>query len=358
MTDFASKYYQSHSKLAFIVVNGQQKLTNASVLVIGAGGLGCPCLLNLAGCGIGTIGIADFDTVSVSNLHRQLLFTVGDVGKSKAEIAKQKLLQHNPLIAVNEHHLLVDESNVLSLIKQYDIVVDGTDNFAVRYLINDACVYLNKPLVYGAIYQTEGHVTVFNYHNSATLRCLFPEPSAETHLPSCAEVGAYNVVTTIIGTMMANEVVKLVLNNPEVLANKLVSYDTLSAEMHTIAYREDINSRDKSISRFRAESIIKDISVEDFLALDADSYQLIDVREDWEHDDFNIGGVQIALAKFKRYDFSAYHSSDKLILYCLQGLRSASAAEYLRESGFKNAVSLRGGLNAYLAEDKRVRIKD
>jgi len=358
MTDYASKYYQSHSKLTFIGANGQQKLINASVLVIGAGGLGCPCLLNLAGCGIGTIGIADFDTVSVSNLHRQLLFTVDDIGKSKTDIAKQRLLQHNPLITVNEHHLLVDESNVLSLIKQYDIVVDGTDNFAVRYLINDACVYLNKPLVYGAIYQIEGHVTVFNYQNSATLRCLFPEPSVETHVPSCAEVGAYNVVTTIIGTMMANEAVKLVLDNSEVLANKLVSYDALSAEMRTITYREDARSREKSINRFQKESTAKDIAIEEFLTLDADSYQLIDVREDWEHDEFNIGGVQIALAKFKRYDFSGYHSSDKLILYCLQGLRSASAAEYLRERGFKNAVSLRGGLNAYFAEEKRVRSKD
>jgi len=349
MTDLSHQYYQSHNKLGFIGTGGQQKLIQAKVLVIGAGGLGCPCLLSLAGCGIGTIGIADFDTVSVSNLHRQVLYGIDDVDNPKTTIAKQKLLQHNPLITINEHSLLVDEDNVLDLLKDYDIIVDGTDNFAVRYLINDACVYLNKPLVYGAIYQTEGHATVFNYQNSATLRCLFPEPSAETHVPSCAEVGAYNVVTSVIGTMMANEVVKLILGNKEVLANKLVSFDALAVELRTIAYREDPASRKISDSRFTTDTKATDIAVDEFLALDQDSYQLIDVREDWEHDEFNIGGVQIALAKFKRYDFSGYKKSDKLILYCLQGLRSQSAAQFLRESGFVNTVSLRGGLNAYLA---------
>jgi len=349
MTDLSHKYYQSHNQLSFIGAEGQVKLTNASVLVVGAGGLGCPCLLNLAGCGIGTIGIAEFDIVTVSNLHRQLLYGIDDIGKPKASVAKKALLQHNPLIVINEHNSLVDESNVLSLLKDYDVIVDGTDNFAARYLVNDACVYLNKPLIYGAIYQTEGHVTVFNHQGSATLRCLFPEPSAETHVPSCAEVGAYNVVTSIIGVMMANEVIKLILGNKEVLANKLVSYDALSAEMRTITYREDPESRQFSNMRFITHKKETDIAVDEFLSLDPDSYQLIDVREDWEHDEFNIGGVQIALAKFKRYDFSGYSKSDKLILYCLQGLRSQSAAQFLRESGFENAISLRGGLNAYLA---------
>lgn len=349
MTDLSQQYYQSHSKLGFIGSEGQLKLTQARVLIIGAGGLGCPCLLGLAGCGVGTIGIADFDMVSVSNLHRQMLYGIADVGQPKTTIAKQRLLQHNPLIAINEHNLLVDEGNILSLLKDYDIVVDGTDNFAVRYLINDACVHLNKPWVYGAIYQTEGSVTVFNYKNSATLRCLFPEPSAETHVPSCAEVGAYNVITSVMGTMMANEVIKLVLDNKNLLTNKLVIYDALSVEMRKVAYREDLANRKISSKRFTADVNVTDISVDDFLALDPDSYQLIDVREDWEHDEFNIGGVQIALAKFKRYDFSGYSKSSKLILYCLQGLRSQSAAQFLRESGFVNAVSLRGGLNAYLA---------
>ncbi|WP_448698780.1 ThiF family adenylyltransferase [Mucilaginibacter sp. AW1-3] len=352
MTDIAKQYYQSHSKLSFIGAEGQLKLSEANVLVIGAGGLGCPCLLTLAGCGIGTIGIADFDVVSLSNLHRQLLYGVDDIGKPKTTIAKQKLLQHNPLINIVEHRLLVNESNVLSLLKDYDLIVDGTDNFAARYLINDACVYFDKPLVYGAIYQSEGHVTVFNYHNSATLRCLFPEPSADTHVPSCAEVGAYNVVTSVIGNMMANEAVKVVLGHQNILASKLVSYDALSAEMRTITYREEPTSRKLSINRFSTDKTDKqatDISVDDLLNLEPESYRLIDVREDWEHDEFNIGGEQIELAKFKRIDFSGYNQTDMIIVYCLQGLRSQSAAQFLREQGFTKAVSLRGGLSAYLA---------
>jgi molybdopterin/thiamine biosynthesis adenylyltransferase/rhodanese-related sulfurtransferase len=349
MTNTRDQFYLSHSKLSYIGPNGQLKLNAAKVLVIGAGGLGCPCLQMLAGCGIGTIAIADFDTVSVSNLHRQTLYNFNDVGKPKAATAQLKLQQINPYIAIKEDHIFVDESNVLSLVADYDLVVDGTDNFAVRYLINDACVYLSKPLVYGAIYQTEGHVTVFNHQGSATLRCLFPEPSVEVHVQSCAEVGAYNVVTNIIGTMMANEVVKLVLDNHEVLANKLVSYDALSSEMRTIIYRENPKSRSISVGRFKTESIVTEIPPDEFLKLLPDTYRLIDVREDWEHDEFNIGGIQIALAKFKRFDFSGYDRSDKIIVYCLQGLRSYSAAQFLRESGFKNAVSLRGGLNAYLA---------
>ncbi len=147
--------------------------------MVGAGGLGCPCLLQLATCGVGTIGIADFDTVSLSNLHRQTLYTFDDLEKSKVKTASHKLQAHNPNIQIIEHNFLVDETNVLQLIQNYDVIVDGTDNFLVRYLLNDACVYLHKPLVYGAIYQTEGQVTVFNYQNSPTLRCLFPEPPPE-----------------------------------------------------------------------------------------------------------------------------------------------------------------------------------
>ncbi|RYE29187.1 MAG: HesA/MoeB/ThiF family protein, partial [Sphingobacteriaceae bacterium] len=153
-------YYQSHTQLNFIGDTGQQKLGAAKVLVIGAGGLGCPCLLHLATAGIGTIGLADFDIVSLSNLHRQTLYTANDLKKSKVKTASQNLLAHNPQVQIQEHDFLVDETNVLNLIQNYDVIVDGTDNFLVRYLINDACVYLNKPLVYGAIYQTEGQVTV------------------------------------------------------------------------------------------------------------------------------------------------------------------------------------------------------
>jgi len=345
MTEAAKQYYQSHSKLGFIGADGQHKLNDAKVLVIGAGGLGCPCLLYLAGCGVGTIGIADFDTVSITNLHRQIIYNYEDVGQVKVAVAKDHLLKHNPFIRINVHRQLVDDTNVLELIEQYDIIVDGTDNFAVRYLINDACVYLNKPLVYGAIYQTEGHVTVFNYQNSATLRCLFPEPGAETHIPSCAEVGAYSIITNMIGVMMANEAIKLILQNPDVLINKLVTYDAVSVELRTIAYKPVDASRPTSIDRFKQKPNRIDITPEEFLTLQPDSYHLIDVREDWEREEHHIGGEHIPLHTLKDHNFALLPTNRQLIFYCQVGSRSAAAVQLMRKLGFENSVSLRGGLN-------------
>lgn len=346
MTNTSQAYYQSHSKLNFIGAKGQVKLAGAKVLVIGAGGLGCPCLLYLAGCGIGTIGIADFDTVSLSNLHRQGLYSIEDIGQPKAAIAKKRLLQHNPHISINEHQFPVDQSNVLELMAQYDVVVDGTDNFAVRYLINDACVYLNKPLIYGAIYQTEGHVTVFNYHQSATLRCLFPEAGAESFIPSCADVGAYNIITGMIGTLMAGEVVKVILQNSEVLANKLVMFDALAVSFRAINYKQDPKNRAVSMARFKEPEAVTDISPEEFLALPRDAYELIDVREDWERDEHHIGGQHIPLHSINNHDFSALLKHRQLIFYCQQGTRSSAAVQILRKAGYSQARSLRGGLNA------------
>ncbi|MBW4889312.1 ThiF family adenylyltransferase [Mucilaginibacter sp. HMF5004] len=341
------KYYQSHSKLQLIGQQGQAKLSAAKVLVIGAGGLGCPCLLTLATAGIGNIGIADFDTVSVSNLHRQTLYTMGDVGQLKAKIAHDKIVQYNTYINVNQIDMMINESNVLDIISQYDMVVDGTDNFATRYLVNDACVYLGKPLVYGAIYQTEGHVTVFNYHNSATLRCLFPEPDAETYVPSCAEVGAYNVVTQIIGVMMANEVVKIVTGNDDVLSNKLLTYDAIAPGTRTISYRAKPESREVSMARFEQKEQPADMSIEEFLNLDEDTYQLLDVREDWEREEYNIGGLHLPLAAINSFKLLDLSQTGKIVVYCEQGSRSAAAVQYLRKKGFINAVSLQGGIVAY-----------
>lgn len=345
MTEASKAYYQSHSKLGFIGADGQTQLSQAKVLVIGAGGLGCPCLLYLAGCGIGTIGIADFDTVSLSNLHRQIIYNYEDVGQVKVAIAKNRLLQHNPFIRINVHRLLVDVTNVLELVEQYDIIVDGTDNFAVRYLINDACVYLNKPLVYGAIHQTEGHVTVFNYQGSATLRCLFPEPGAEVYVPGCAEIGAYSIITNMIGVMMANEVVKLCLHNPDVLANKLVSYDAVSVELRTIAYKAGVQSRVTSNNRFKQTEDRTEITAEEFLTLQPGSYHLIDVRDDWERAEHHIGGEHIPLRTLSAHEFPFALKTQQIIFYCQVGNRSKIAVQLMRKMGFDNALSLRGGLN-------------
>lgn len=239
------EYYSSHSKLPFIGKDGQERVGQSKVLVIGAGGLGCPCLLALAGAGVGTIGIADFDVVAVSNLHRQNLYSFADEGKKKVTVAKEKLSQYNPFISIETHDVLVYQKTALPLIEEYDIIIDCTDNFLARYLINDACVYLNKPLVYGAIHRTEGHVTVFNYEGSATLRCLFPQDDTDT-TQSCADIGAYNIITGMIGLMMANEAIKIITNNKEVLANILLSTDALTGNTLKIKYTLNPESITKS----------------------------------------------------------------------------------------------------------------
>lgn len=341
-------YYQSHQQLGFIGVAGQQQISAAKVLVIGAGGLGCPCLLHLAACGVGTIGIAEFDTVSLSNLHRQTLYTFADVGKSKVKTASQTLLAHNPNIQIQEHDFLVDESNVLNFIQNYDVIVDGTDNFLVRYLINDACVFLKKPLVYGAIYQTEGQVTVFNYQNSPTLRCLFPEPPPENSIQSCAEIGAYNITTSIIGTMMAGEVIKIILKSDAVFTGKLIYVDVLEGKNRRLAYPENSESRTISQNRFHKIETPVAIAPKDFQdKFQHQNFQLIDVRNDDDHEDFNIGGINIPLSKISRFPLDTFSPAETLIFYCQQGIRSHQAAEFFRKTGFPNAFSLQGGLSAY-----------
>ncbi|MGG9972601.1 ThiF family adenylyltransferase [Ferruginibacter sp. SUN002] len=339
------QYYQSHQKLSFIGNNGQLQLQESRVLVIGAGGLGCPCLQYLAGSGIGTIGIADYDVVAVSNLHRQVLFSFDDIGKSKALTAKKKLSLYNPGIIIQAHDMIVDETNVLSLMNAYDVVVDCTDNFQVRYLINDACVVLDRPLVYGAIHQTEGHVTVFNYQQSPTLRCLFPNETNEG-IQSCADIGAYNIVTGIIGTMMANEVVKVILGLPDVLAGKLCQFNAIENTIRQIKYPTLIDSRQKSIERFQQPLQPLEISQAEFSQKVENnlSFYLIDVREPTEHNTFNIGGDLIPLPILLKQTSFPFAQADTVICYCQIGSRSLQAAQYLQHVGFKNAVSLKGGV--------------
>lgn len=340
-------YYQSHQQLNFIGTIGQQKLSAAKVLVIGVGGLGCPCLLHLATAGIGTIGLADFDVVSLSNLHRQILFTVNDLEKSKVKTASAALKAHNPNLNYIEHELMVNESNVLNLIQNYDLVVDGTDNFLVRYLINDACVFLNKPLVYGAIYQTEGQVTVFNYQNSATLRCLFPEPPPENSIQSCAEVGAYNITTSIIGTMMAGEAIKITLKDDAVFTGKLIYVDVIAGKNTRLSYSENPESKTISSNRFIKKELPIAIAPNTFEEMfQHKNYTLIDVRKDDERE-FDIGGINIPLSKISRFPLDTFSPQENLIFYCQQGLRSHQAAEFFRKAGFANAFSLQGGLSGY-----------
>ncbi len=340
-------FYSSHSKLSFFK-NGQDKLRNQKVLVIGAGGLGCPCLLSLAGAGIGALGIADFDTVSLSNLHRQNIYQFTDVGKPKITAAAEKLSQYNPFITIQPHPILVDETNILALLEHYDLIVDCTDNFASRYLINDACIFLNKTLVYGAIHQAEGHVTVFNYHGSATLRCLFPNNENEA-VNSCAVIGAYNIATGIIGLMMANEVIKITLEQHEVFANKLVQLDTLTGKTVTIKYELLPENLSISQQRFTADHNSQTIgppALKNKIAA-KQNFRLVDVREPGEHAIENIGGANIPLQQLLEQINFECTTSDEIIVYCQTGSRSMQAAALLLSKGFVNVKSLQGGLNYY-----------
>jgi molybdopterin/thiamine biosynthesis adenylyltransferase/rhodanese-related sulfurtransferase len=344
-----NEYYQSHEKLSFIGKHGQQQLRKANVVVIGAGGLGCPCLQYLAGSGIGNISIIDFDTVDVSNLHRQILYNIKDIGKPKATTAVEKLSLYNPNISFKAQQLYVDETNVLSLIENSDVIVDCTDNFQVRYLVNDACVFLEKPLVYGAIHKNEGHFTVFNYRQSPTLRCLFPESEVNDNIQSCADIGAYNITTGIIGLMMANEVIKIILKHEDVLASKLVQVDVLNGSFIQVKYKASADGRQKSIERFQSafqEIEISPASLSQKMGSD-EIFSLIDVREEDERLLFNIGGTHIPLKEFLRRPIFEILPEKKIIVYCQSGERSLYAARSLRQKGLANVYSLQGGMDLW-----------
>ena len=214
-------------------MEGQEKLSKAKVLIIGAGGLGCPAMIYLNAAGVGTIGIVDFDTVFISNLHRQILYGDDDIGKSKVIVAEQKLKALNPNTVINSIDLKLDNSNAISIISVYDLVLDCSDNFSTRYLVNDACVLMNKPLVYGSIFKFEGHVGVFNYEplnnkRAVNYRDLFTVSPDQYEIPNCDEIGVIGVVPGIIGTMMANETIKVITGIGNVLANRIISFNSLN----------------------------------------------------------------------------------------------------------------------------------
>ncbi|SMD07266.1 HesA/MoeB/ThiF family protein [Pedobacter nyackensis] len=341
-------YYKSHLKLDFIAMTGQHKLNSAKVLVIGAGGLGCPCLTALTAAGIGNIGIADGDIISTSNISRQTLFNYADTGKSKTTIAINSLRLKNPYLLYHEHCFFVNEENILTLIEPYDIIVDATDNFHARYLINDACVIKNKPLVYGAIFQSDGHLTVFNYQKSATLRCLFPEPDQEAGIPSCADTGAYMITTNIIGTMMANEVIKIILQQEDVLIGKLLSFESLNNQTTFTTYYPNKFSANKSISRFNTLQKTIELTAEEFAGkTQTIGIEVIDVRTAAERAIQNIGGKHIPLPELKLLDLNRFAFTQHFYFYCETGVRSLQAAKWLRANGYKNAFSLKNGITNF-----------
>lgn len=354
MTNEELKRYNRHIILPEIGKEGQERLKNASVFVVGAGGLGCPVLLYLAAAGVGRIGIADFDVVDETNLQRQVLYTSEDIGLLKALQAKKRLESLNPFIKVEAFQEKISRENILELFKEYDIIVDGSDNFATRYLVNDACVILNKPLVFGSIFKFEGQVSVFNYQDGPTYRCLYPEPPKEGEVPNCSEIGVIGVLPGIAGILQANEVIKIITGVGEVLKGKLMMFDALSMSFNTISfklipenksikelidYEEFCGVKSSSMKEITAEVLKKKMER-------GELFQLIDVRNEDEFERFNIEGQLIPLPELESRK-NEISKETEIVLICQSGKRSAKAMEILEKYGYTRMVNLKGGLNAW-----------
>jgi len=344
--------YNRQVILPEIGVLGQQKLAAAKVLVIGAGGLGCPILQYLAAAGVGTLGIIDYDIVDISNLHRQILYGTQSLGENKAVAAKQRLSDLNPDIVINAYAEKLTPKNALSIFKAYDIIVDGTDNFSTRYLVNDACVITKKPLVYGAIFKFEGQVAVFNYKNGPSYRCLFPEPPKAGSVPSCAEIGVLGVLPGIIGSMQANEVLKVILDLGNVLGGKLVTYNCLTAQSSTFSIaRNEEEIRKVQATETNFETIDYDYfcglsSIKEINAADAFGLQdvlFIDVREPHETPKIEeLSPEYIPLGRLEE-KINNLDKNTEIIVFCQSGIRSRKAVEILIQHDFKTIAHVRGG---------------
>jgi sulfur-carrier protein adenylyltransferase/sulfurtransferase len=342
----------------------QKKLQNASVLVIGVGGLGCPALLYLAASGIGRIGLVDGDNVSLSNLHRQVLFSTADIGKPKAEIAARKLAELNPDISIEAYPFFIAQNNILSIIESYDFIVDGTDNFQSRYLINDACSMLAKPLIFGAVAGFEGQLAVFNVEDEnqkkTNYRDIFPVQPEKWEIPNCAENGIIGVLPGIMGTMQATEIIKLITGMGRPMVNKLLNYnllqqsfyeiDLIAAPDHTYAIPTDelsfLNANYGSQKEQKQYEVIE-IDIKELENLQRKQTTiLIDVRETHEIPKLNS-------EQYKQFPMSIFKDlldqqivEDNIVLLCQHGVRSIAAAEYLLEKygDKKNIYSLKGGI--------------
>ncbi len=356
--------YSRHLIIPDLGPDGQKRLKNARVLVIGAGGLGSPTLLYLAAAGVGTLGIVDFDVVDESNLQRQIIHGVGDVGRSKAQSARDSIAAINPLVQVRLHEVRLDAGNAVELFTQYDLIVDGTDNFATRYLVNDAAVLGGKPYVWGSIYRFEGQVSVFWEDapdgRGLNYRDLYPEPPPPGLVPSCAEGGVLGIVCASIAAVMGTEAIKLITGIGEPLLGRLMIYDALQMTYRTIAIRKDPASPritalvdyDQLCGTAPAGAIAgSTITPRQLRALldSGEELALIDVREPVEWDIVHIDGAQlIPKSLISSGEGLAQLPQDRLpVLYCKTGVRSAEALEAVRRAGFPNAVHLQGGIVAW-----------
>jgi molybdopterin/thiamine biosynthesis adenylyltransferase/rhodanese-related sulfurtransferase len=343
--------YSRQIALQEIGEEGQLKLQNARVLVIGAGGLGCPVLQNLAASGVGTIGLVDGDVVDETNLHRQLLYTLKDCGNSKAETAKIAILQLNPEIKVNVFPEFFTSENAFRIVQDYEIIVDCTDALAVRYLINDVAVVKKIPVVYASIYKFEGQVSVFNYKNGPSYRCLFPEKESLNTVPNCVELGVLGVLPNTLGTLQATEVLKIILEIGEVLSGKLLMYDALNFQTQIIDFVKNPKAIEKGFINgsqlLNSKKPIENLSPEAFLEkCNQAGMIIIDVRKLEETPEFRRENViQIPLSELEEYS-KKWHKNQEIVLFCQTGQRSQAAMSYLQKSGFVGVFHLAKGIES------------
>lgn len=353
--------YNRHIIIPDFGLEAQKKLKAAKVLVIGSGGLGSPLLLYLAAAGVGTIGIVDFDTVDDSNLQRQVLFGTEDIGKPKAEAAQKRLQSLNPYINIEIYKTQLTSQNALELISQYDVVADGTDNFPTRYLVNDASVLAGKPNVYASIFQFEGQVSVFNYTDANGLtgpnyRDLYPTPPEPGLIPNCAEGGVLGVLPGIIGSLQANEVIKVITGVGEPLSGRFFVFDALTFQTRTLKITKRTNvpaitgliDYEQFCGVKAVERKLKEISVEEFAQWQnsGEDIQVIDVREPAEYEEINIGALLIPLGTVAQRA-EEINRNKKVVVHCKLGGRSAKAIRTLEdEFGFDNLYNLKGGITA------------
>jgi sulfur-carrier protein adenylyltransferase/sulfurtransferase len=362
--------YSRHLIIPDVGVTGQKRLKNARVLVVGAGGLGSPALLYLAAAGVGTLGIVEFDTVDESNLQRQIIHGQSDIGRPKAESARDSIREINPYVDVVIHDEALSNDNVMDIFGQYDLIVDGTDNFATRYMVNDAAVLLGKPYVWGSIYRFDGQASVFWAENGPCYRCLYPEPPPPGMVPSCAEGGVLGVLCASIGAIQVTEAIKLLTGIGEPLLGRLMVYDALEMTYRKIKVRKDPNCAicgenptvtglidyddfcgavsDEAQSAV-VGSTITATELRDWLE-SGKSIDLIDVREPAEWEIVRIPGAQlIPKGEFLNGTALADLPQDKqIVLYCKSGVRSAEALAAVKAAGFKDAVHVQGGVVSWI----------
>jgi adenylyltransferase/sulfurtransferase len=368
--------YSRHLIIPDVGMVGQKRLKNARVLCIGAGGLGSPALMYLAAAGVGTLGIVEFDTVDESNLQRQIIHGQSDVGRSKAESARDSVLEINPYVTVNLHPERLESANALELFAQYDLIVDGTDNFATRYLVNDACVLLGKPYVWGSIYRFEGQASVFWSEYGPCYRCLYPDPPPPGMVPSCAEGGVLGVLCASIGSIQVTEAIKLLTGIGDTLLGTLMTYDALAMDYRRLRVRKDPNCAvcgdnptvtslidyeafcgtisDEAADAAR-DATISVLQLRDWLAArerGERDFILVDVREPHERDIVDIpGSILIPKGKFLDGTALAELPTDRqVVLYCKVGGRSAEALAVTKGAGFSDAVHVGGGVVAWVAQ--------